>query len=458
MTQEEEHEIQRLKELFEAYAGPIKFEGNEYIFSIVKQNKKRKKRRIPNELMQCELKFNDRPFGCFRYINQFDRSPEFDKEIHEFLNKSHYRYYILTKPNSGFYVYDKYQSFPYPDVGTDIKGMIRYLTDSVLQPNVQEREEKMQRMIREGLLRSRIKNEHLFNIFYSFTEYIRYSFMTNSYKFISTGDGPFQNMETELMRKILKSEEVDKMYRYGSLDTFKSTIVSGNYRMNCIFGMNDSSEISYVDNYFGREVEIDEDTDPNWIHNTNRKYISSCSEEGDDLNLWRFYGDNGKGMALELTVDHDHSSMGNTFFVGKVSYGEDRNRHEALNGIRAFVRTIERDLGEILERIHFNVWKHFFKPVDYASENEIRIFYLLPQQREHKESLNWTICDFGILNPFVDHNLKNGSTPFKITRVIRGPGMPYTSHNRLEMKAMLNYKGFGNLDVDNSEIGHYRST
>ena len=98
----------------------------------------------------------------------------------------------------------------------------------------------------------------------------------------------------------------------------------------------------------------------------------------------------------------------------------------------------------------------FFKPVDYQSEREIRIFYLRPISAD-KQNLDWTICDFDILHPFVEHNFKEGETPFSITRVICGPGMPYVNHNRLEIEALMKSKGIIDVEVAPSKIKHFRA-
>lgn len=449
MPTTENPEINRLKDLFKEYSKPVKFKSEEYKFEIVKQNKGRNRNIIPNELIPCELHFNKNPFGCFELVDEIKLDPKKNKEIVDFLNQKHYRYYILTTPNNAFFVYDKYQSTPFPKAGSNTKGMIDYLIKSVLHPEAKKRENEIHENI-STKIESIINNKDLKNLFLRYVPTIIYSKLENTFKFKSSGKGPFENKETKLMRELLESNKINTIYRYGSMGTFKSTIETGNYRMNCILGMNDSSEIFYADHYFGSKDKIDEQTHMNKIHNINRKFISSCSEAKDDLNLWRFYGDNGKGMAMEISVDRNHKTINDTFFIGKVSYGNDK-----LKGIKAFVKGIN-EIGEIFGHYHLNVWKHFFKPKEYKAEQEIRIFYLLPQQKDKKD-LKWTITDFGILNPYVEHSLKDSGTPFEIKRIIRGPAMPYTKHNRLEMKAMLVYKGFGNLDVNNSSITHFRS-
>lgn len=112
----------------------------------------------------------------------------------------------------------------------------------------------------------------------------------------------FKELENIFFKTII--EEVPKgaeIYRYGTLDNVLRTIAEKTLRLSGIVGMNDISEIGYVDGYLDKQFKPMATDDH--VNSVNKKYIMCSSTLDDELMQWRLYGDDCKGACLVFQVN-----------------------------------------------------------------------------------------------------------------------------------------------------------
>lgn len=254
-------------------------------------------------------------------------------------------------------------------------------------------------------------------------------------------NGPyyFQEDDTDsFFNSLLSSgKEFYSVYRYTSLASLFETLKNKSYRLNCIVGMNDPTEIDYFEDYVGPDYL-------RYLHEgKNDIFISSCSTLADDLTMWRLYGDNAKGVCIEFDV------RGSDFGCVKnlVSYADKNGKNVKLN--------IVRDLIECgLDLRGLEKWKHFFKPYEYSIEKEYRVL-LTKKYNENDEKRKWVITNnSSILNPVYDIDLD--AKPISMKRIILGPKCPEREINKKQLEVMMKENGITGIKVCESKIMNYR--
>lgn len=65
------------------------------------------------------------------------------------------------------------------------------------------------------------------------------------------------NIENRIFRLLLKEDkQLTKIYRYTTLNTIYSMLNYNSFRMNCLVGMNDTTEVNYAENYITELIVI----------------------------------------------------------------------------------------------------------------------------------------------------------------------------------------------------------
>ncbi len=143
----------------------------------------------------------------------------------------------------------------------------------------------------------------------SFLQRIQFDQNSNTYIF-SDDDGGITSFENQFFNKMFGEFKDTQICRYTSLKTIFEMLSYLSFRMSGLVGMNDKSEVNYVESYLNRDngnISIDKPLIKEH-HNTiiaiNNRYITSCSkiERKDDLTLWRLYSDDAKGVCLVFDV------------------------------------------------------------------------------------------------------------------------------------------------------------
>lgn len=236
------------------------------------------------------------------------------------------------------------------------------------------------------------------------------------------------------------------IYRYTSLDTLISMFNKGTYRMNGIVGMNDRSEINYFDN-FDKESEIN----TSWYsaQEINDTYLSSCCSVGDDLTMWRLYGDDGKGVCLVFEIlPQEKRHKG--FVLAPINYAEERGKHTAIKMLRKLSDAKMR-FRELYK------WKHFFKPYEYNIEDEIRLIFFDNRKYNNGDiNRDWVkTWNHSIINPIIDFKLNSPGFPLQLKRIVLGPKMQELDTNKSQLEYYISQKGYS-IDVEKSKIDNYR--
>lgn len=232
--------------------------------------------------------------------------------------------------------------------------------------------------------------------------------------------------ENEFFEQLIEPYTADTVYRYTSHDSVFRTLESGQQSMCCLIGMNDKSEVNYVDKYLNPSVlttSYDKKKENNY-------FILSCVEDTNDENLtmWRFYGDNTRGIRLTYMPQ----PMPDGFRLAKIYYGDKINHHAGLEFLKELLKI---PIGKVMFQFnHIDYWKHYFKPFDYSIEKEVRLLYEkcssnLPNQ------IKWIkVEEFSVTIPLALFNVKG--FPLKIRELRLGPNMKEIETNELQLKQL----------------------
>lgn len=247
--------------------------------------------------------------------------------------------------------------------------------------------------------------------------------------------------EVEFLCEQLGLTKQHKFYRYTTLESLVQMLQNTTYRINGIMSMNDKTEHCYTET--GKACQ-DNDT-----------FISSGSKKGDDLTMWRLYGDNARGVCLELQLQDEKQSG---FFVQSVNY---LNVDEVKKKVE-LIQNLE------FAGLHFNYYKalkHFIKPINFSDEEEVRILFAksLCQDEAIIKNMGWFINkENKILTPYIDFPIFSQDTPFVINKIVLGPNCPEKEINKEQLSALM-YNVACKMDIECtiipvaiSEISNYR--
>lgn len=285
----------------------------------------------------------------------------------------------------------------------------------------------------------------------------------------------FENRFFQLLLEELKSGE--RIYRYTTLDTVFATINHQSLRMNGIVGMNDISEVGYVEDYIDGKSYLpfwEDGTAHQTISAINRRFILCASELEDDLNQWRLYGDDCQGACLAFSVKQGQKLPG--MQIRKVSYGEKvdgKNYHNELEFLKVVIRRVKSELKQSLRFRTLDIWKHFFKSYEYASEAEVRLLVIVSPndsikgeqpdgENPHSLRTEWNLtASHKILNPYITIDIEDKALPIRLKEIWLGSKTPERYINKKQFEELLrskniNYSGNHNVTVRLSGVSNYR--
>ncbi len=286
------------------------------------------------------------------------------------------------------------------------------------------------------------------------------------------------NFENKLFGYFLEDVNTgEEIHRYTSLETVFATINHKSIRLNGLVGMNDISEVGYVENYLDDANYLpywDDRTSPQTISAINRRFILCSSSLEDDLNQWRLYGDDSTGAGLTFKVKRTSRIPG--IQLKKVSYGKKRNNknyHHELEFLKNVINDVKDKAQQSLKFRTLNIWKHFFKSFEYEPEKEVRLLIIVSRTNNikgeqqhtlapHSLKTEWNLThSHKIINPFITIDLDDNDLPIKLTKIWLGPKSPEKYINKKQFeellrKSRINYSGHHSVDVVLSNIKNYR--
>lgn len=258
--------------------------------------------------------------------------------------------------------------------------------------------------------------------------------------------------ENKIISALLSCPNKDeKLYRYIPLRTLYEILINKTIRMSGIAGMNDKTEQNFADKYiYGENSEkwsiCNMNTSPNIT-----KYITSCTDLKDNLNMWRLYADDAKGACLVFS----QKSMNQEYFMlQNVMYSDSDRKNEGLDFLKSIVDDV-KETGENFTFCSMSHWKHFFKPHDFSSEREVRLIFF-DNKKYHRRRIKreWVLTyDNSIFNQVVDFPID--LFPLKLEGIVLGCKCPQVETNIKQIELLLKEKKL-DLDVSRSKIECYR--
>ena len=264
------------------------------------------------------------------------------------------------------------------------------------------------------------------------------------------------NDEHMFFKKILYPYMEDYICRYTTYASLERILKEKKQSVCSIVCMNDESECYYADGYIDKQRNENARkaliTD---YKELNDCQISSCTDiqMADKLSMWRMYGDNAKGVCLKFRINKDLLDSKH-FYLYYVSYADEENKHRELDLI---AKLREMKIGEYsFEFKTWYIWKHFFKPVHYKDEKEVRLLYF----KQPGDKLKW-IKAGEIMAPVIEFNIEKDQNeyPLVLSEIMLGPKFPEAQTNVVQIGYWKDLQGIKEEDscmVVQSKIEGYR--
>ena len=177
----------------------------------------------------------------------------------------------------------------------------------------------------------------------------------------------------------------------------------------------------------------------------------------DDLNMWRLYGDESKGVCLWYKVDDE---LPEHFFLAKVSYAKNE-AHAELSYLSS--KMGKGVCGRNFEIRNLNSWLHFFKPSEYAVEEEVRLLYEMNDGSLLDTTNGKWIYNTanGIIAPIVRFPITKADSnfPLVLERIVLGPNLKERTINKEQLQLMIKYgqiKVADDFEITFTDINSYR--
>ena len=240
-----------------------------------------------------------------------------------------------------------------------------------------------------------------------------------------------------------------RLCRYTSLASLFRTLSEKQQSMCSTVCMNDKTENDYAQKFISEAMP-----QSNVI---SRLQTRSRMSKKDDLNMWRLYGDDSKGVCLWYKVDDE---LPEHFFLAKVSYAKNE-AHAELSYLSS--KMGKGVCGRNFEIRNLNSWLHFFKPSEYAVEEEVRLLYEM-NDGSLLDTTNgkWTYnISNGIIAPIVRFPVTKSENnfPLVLERIVLGPNLPERNINKEQLLLMIKYvqiKVADDFEITFSDINSYR--
>ncbi|MBR6416019.1 MAG: DUF2971 domain-containing protein [Bacteroidales bacterium] len=255
-----------------------------------------------------------------------------------------------------------------------------------------------------------------------------------------------------------------RLCRYTSLASLFRTLSEKQQSMCSTVCMNDKTENEYARNFIS-EAFSDSNIISRLLARTSSSNTDTLSfilsgsrmSKKDDLNMWRLYGDDSKGVCLWYKVDDE---LPEHFFLARVSYAKNGTHPELTYLASKMGKSV---CGRNFEIHNLSSWLHFFKPSEYAVEEEVRLLYELSDGSLLDTANGKWIhnTDKGIIAPIVRFPItkKESKFPLALERIVLGPNLKERGINKDQLLLMCKYgqiKVTDNFEITCSDIESYR--
>lgn len=270
--------------------------------------------------------------------------------------------------------------------------------------------------------------------------------------------------------------DVKNLYHYCSLDSFMSIVKNKELWLSRVDYTNDKYEMRYVNKRM-RDIatelagsgkiseEQKEDIlllyrDDDWY---DKPFIGCFSKNGDNLNQWRLYADDAKGVSIGFSSSYliAHNKIVDTLsilqegYIGyQVKYFDDAMEESIKNELEERAKTNKVDIS-IDDILHFKQ-NDYVKSNDFAYEEEYRILYQPKQKLADKSKMKFRACKELYKQTRFDYRVRDGKiVPYWempidgcISEVVIGAKC---NANPTDLQWFLYKYGFEAVDVKKSE-------
>lgn len=255
-----------------------------------------------------------------------------------------------------------------------------------------------------------------------------------------------------------------RLCRYTSLASLFRTLSEKHQSMCSTICMNDKTENDYAQKFISEATPLSNvisrlQTRTSSLNSKTLSFILSGSRmnKKDDLNMWRLYGDDSKGVCLWYKIDDE---LPEHFFLARVSYAKN-GTHAELSYLSS--KTGKGVCGRNFELRNLNSWLHFFKPSEYSVEEEVRLLYEM-NDGSLLDTTNgkWIYnTSNGIISPIIRFPITKADCKFPLVleRIVLGPNLKEHSINKEQLLLMCKYgqiKVTENFEITYSDIKSYR--
>lgn len=388
------------------------------------------------------------------------------EQIYAGLHVTNARFGVVTD-NEKFYLYDrKSKGFDFKTVSYEQLILTIFKPDKIRFQK--ESKELVVNIFRDAANIFLKDNSDINELVNSKSFLSKFEFNNDSNTFIfNQRDGGIASFENQFFLKLFGDFKEKEISRYTSLNTLFSMLNYNSFRMNGIVGMNDKTEVNYVDTYLSDVEKPLIKQDFRTIMATNNRYITSCTDvvNKDNLTMWRLYAEDSAGVCL--TFKTRLKKLNNHVLLQRVKYADKDGNHKELDFLKMIIHEIEDLTGFQFEFRKLGYWKHFFKPFEYSIEDEIRLL-VIDNDSIPKIKSDWVMThSHSIFNPIIDFRLNSSDFPIQLTEIMLGPKCPEQETNKVQIEELIRRKkrkikdggldsNLNTLKVVLSDIKHYR--
>ena len=250
------------------------------------------------------------------------------------------------------------------------------------------------------------------------------------------------------------------LYHYTTIEALFAGILSDKrnsgeeiclWASNCEY-MNDPDEIKtgikfaekFLTLLLDDEVCIDEKSKTNMLKDT---FILSLSECADELPMWHTYGNEGKGLNLELDLT-DYLAHRKNHYLARILYAYPSEARRLSEKIKRLSE--KTDLKELLNEMHLDTGIELLTSIlvmitkneYYDYENEVRLACMFPEQVDYRLSK-------GLIIPYIKVFLPKE----KLKSITIGPCADFNLTEK-SLRTYLTSIGFEHVVIKQSAINY----
>jgi len=253
------------------------------------------------------------------------------------------------------------------------------------------------------------------------------------------------------------------MYHYCSEETFSNIIKSKKLWLTPVETMKDSAEIKHLyknvwnkakslllDKYSGDDwaiqiIKIVDDHTNTIAIQTDMPFCCCLSNDGDLLQQWRFYADDGKGFSLcfdsELlnvknSLPHPNTRIGNAIGVGNVIYGFSQQVNILFSIVGQILDQRQNSAVDWVTIItNLRYFSAIFKNSTFYTEQERRIIYYYSDRHEFNDSFVSGPYDYLTDQKRFELNWYSSNLEHGLRRIILGPKNAYSNEEVINLLA-----------------------